>query len=512
MRACRLVCWTPLVAAIFFAIVSRTTPVKAEPVNAPPVSSPTASQPSPSSAEQSSELARARENLPELWKTLKKDIQDAVEFNQETFTENGWTLKGKKYISPEEKETFEKNIKSALQRGEGNVAQHVPKVAEPDYQVKIEVNPREILENGLRQDGLLEAISLADIDETKKQLLFRTDKPLLEGEKAKIISQLETMSQNLGFTNFFVVLNTPALPQAPSSPPDQPASPSPMPQKSDSVAKKLPETSPPATFDQSQPESHVWEQNLAGPLTLAPVGEYYDVGHRCLLGRLFWCFGRHQYVLSSSDWCASSVYVRESDPVGPASANPRPTSVPDSFWNNEQLVARLIAAFVPHGPEAEALSGNHRTKTILQVSYESVNTPANGPSEGIILPQLSSELFGRGTHLFWQGNYAEALELFEMGLQVNSEDARLWYFKGFSELALNRMDDAERSIITAIVLHEKSANPREIAMALERVQGRFRAVIEKLRPRAALALRTTRPRGPQPMSPQPLASDSRQIR
>ncbi|MBC7354174.1 MAG: tetratricopeptide repeat protein [Thermogutta sp.] len=176
------------------------------------------------------------------------------------------------------------------------------------------------------------------------------------------------------------------------------------------------------------------------------------------------------------------------------------------------MIARLVAAFAPNGPEAEALNGNHPTKTVLQVSYESVNTSGNTASGGFVSPQLASELFGRGSHFFWEGNYAQALELFDMGLGINPDDARLWYFKGFSEMALNRMDDAERSIVTAIVLHEKSSNTREIAQSLERVQGRFRAVIEKLRPKAALALRTTRVTGPKAATLPPVASDARPIR
>ncbi|MBC7354387.1 MAG: hypothetical protein H5U08_18685, partial [Thermogutta sp.] len=263
-----------------------------------------------------------------------KEIQEALAFNEQTFTENGWTLTAKKYLSPEQKATFEKEIKTALQKGEGNVAQHLTQCAEPDYQVKIEVNPRQILEDGLRQDRQMEALSIAEVDETNKRLRFRANKPLFEAEKEKLTNELKSMADRLGFTGFLVVLDTPPPSQTSTSPSNQPASPPPVTQKSDSVvSKQPPETSPIATNDEAPSGSQVWEQNLAGPFTLAPSVECYAVGHRCLLGRLFCCFCKHHAVMPSADCFAEPVYVDRSYPITPAFASAK--NVPNGFWNNE---------------------------------------------------------------------------------------------------------------------------------------------------------------------------------
>jgi hypothetical protein len=81
----------------------------------------------------------------------------------------------------------------------------------------------------------------------------------------------------------------------------------------------------------------------------------------------------------------------------------------------------------------------------------------------------ADELFGSAYHAFWQGKYTEAYELLAQGIRFN----------------------AKISLITALVLHHKGQFPsKKVAACLQRVQGRYRAELETLRPHVCRLVET----------------------
>jgi hypothetical protein len=88
------------------------------------------------------------------------------------------------------------------------------------------------------------------------------------------------------------------------------------------------------------------------------------------------------------------------------------------------------------------------------------------------------EYFWRGYRLYWQRDYAGALEYFDAAVERDREDARFWYYKGLAELSLGKQDAASRAIARGAELqHEMKPNAVQIGNALERVQGPERALI-----------------------------------
>jgi hypothetical protein len=103
----------------------------------------------------------------------------------------------------------------------------------------------------------------------------------------------------------------------------------------------------------------------------------------------------------------------------------------------------------------------------------------------------ADELFGSAYHAFWQGKYTEAYELLAQGIRFNASDPRLWYYKGFCETALDRKSEAKISLMTALVLHHQGQFPsKKVAACLQRVQGRYRAELETLRPHVCRLVET----------------------
>jgi tetratricopeptide (TPR) repeat protein len=95
-------------------------------------------------------------------------------------------------------------------------------------------------------------------------------------------------------------------------------------------------------------------------------------------------------------------------------------------------------------------------------------------------------LYGSGYHCFWQRNYAEALEYFNRAIQNDPEDARYWYYKGFSEQAMGDESSAAESLARAVQLHsEGKPGAGVVGKALERIQGYRRQMVEEARENAA---------------------------
>jgi tetratricopeptide (TPR) repeat protein len=82
------------------------------------------------------------------------------------------------------------------------------------------------------------------------------------------------------------------------------------------------------------------------------------------------------------------------------------------------------------------------------------------------------KLFWRGYNLYWQGEYEAAWQRFDAAARLADDDARYWYYKALTELALGRDDDAAKSRQRGAELQVRARPSAEaIGRALERIQG-----------------------------------------
>lgn len=89
-------------------------------------------------------------------------------------------------------------------------------------------------------------------------------------------------------------------------------------------------------------------------------------------------------------------------------------------------------------------------------------------------------MFWKGYRLYWDGQHAEALPLFEAATQLQDQDARFWYFRSLAESALGQAKKAEESARQGADLQLRGLpSQAAISQALERVQGESRAALRR---------------------------------
>jgi hypothetical protein len=86
-------------------------------------------------------------------------------------------------------------------------------------------------------------------------------------------------------------------------------------------------------------------------------------------------------------------------------------------------------------------------------------------------------------------------------VKLDNRDARVWYYKGFSEAALGKQEEAGASLAQAVLLHSQERRNRSaIDAALQRVQGSLREELQ----RAVLMAPGVETKGLQDVEPGPL--------
>lgn len=104
-----------------------------------------------------------------------------------------------------------------------------------------------------------------------------------------------------------------------------------------------------------------------------------------------------------------------------------------------------------------------------------VSTFSSPKSARIRVPTAAGVFFSAGYHEYWNKDYEQALKSLDMALVADDADARVWYFKGFTEQALGRRDDAIDSLSRAVQLHARAGTKRAVIdQSLQRIQGHFR--------------------------------------
>jgi hypothetical protein len=97
-------------------------------------------------------------------------------------------------------------------------------------------------------------------------------------------------------------------------------------------------------------------------------------------------------------------------------------------------------------------------------------------------PADAPYLYLRGVQAYGHGEYQEAVDLLAVAIQLDSQDARYWYYLALGERALGDTAAARQSARRGAALELLGrADPRQTVTALERIQGEERQFLREAR-------------------------------
>jgi tetratricopeptide (TPR) repeat protein len=96
-------------------------------------------------------------------------------------------------------------------------------------------------------------------------------------------------------------------------------------------------------------------------------------------------------------------------------------------------------------------------------------------------PSSGSDLYGRGVDAYFSGSSAEAEQFLGQAIAQLPDDPRPYYFRALALLRAGRSDEARSDMETGAALEARRPKQFAIGMALERVQGSDRLLLEQFR-------------------------------
>ncbi|PQO26978.1 hypothetical protein C5Y97_27370 [Blastopirellula marina] len=99
-----------------------------------------------------------------------------------------------------------------------------------------------------------------------------------------------------------------------------------------------------------------------------------------------------------------------------------------------------------------------------------------------------TELYGRGVHAYFRGNFAEAQKLLDTVVDQGTSDPRVYYFLGLADHQLGEEDKAKASFTKGAELELDRSQVYPVSKALERVQGSERLLLEEYREKVRTAV------------------------
>jgi Tfp pilus assembly protein PilF len=81
-----------------------------------------------------------------------------------------------------------------------------------------------------------------------------------------------------------------------------------------------------------------------------------------------------------------------------------------------------------------------------------LHTPVNGNAQDLFDTKASETRFQSGLQLYFQKDYPEAIREFQNAVSINPDDARSYYFMGYSYYQLRDMEKAQDSFDMAYQL------------------------------------------------------------
>ena len=97
-------------------------------------------------------------------------------------------------------------------------------------------------------------------------------------------------------------------------------------------------------------------------------------------------------------------------------------------------------------------------------------------------------IYGEGVHSFYAGNFQQSYDYLSEVIEIGTDDARVYYFRGLSALRLGSQKDADDDFTKGATFEAERGNTRTVSRALERIQGPDRLLLEQSRSKARLAL------------------------
>lgn len=99
---------------------------------------------------------------------------------------------------------------------------------------------------------------------------------------------------------------------------------------------------------------------------------------------------------------------------------------------------------------------------------------------------ILAEMYGRGVHAFYAGNYTEAQRYLSMAIDNQIQDPRAYYFRGMVAECSGRQYDAESDWQIGAQMEASGRTNRAIGRSLARFQGSARIKLEEIRQKAKL--------------------------
>ena len=104
--------------------------------------------------------------------------------------------------------------------------------------------------------------------------------------------------------------------------------------------------------------------------------------------------------------------------------------------------------------------------------------------------ELLADLYGRGVHAYFEGEFDTAHKLLSDAIEQKTEDPRCYYFRGATYTRLGRPDQATKDFQEGARLEAHDIqNTYPVNRSLQRVQGKVRITLETHRQQARLELR-----------------------
>ncbi len=97
-------------------------------------------------------------------------------------------------------------------------------------------------------------------------------------------------------------------------------------------------------------------------------------------------------------------------------------------------------------------------------------------------------VYGEGVHSFYAGNFQQSHDYLSQVIEIGTDDPRVYYFRGLSALRLGSPAEADKDFSKGATFEAERGNTRTVSVALERIQGQDRLLLERSRLKARLAL------------------------
>lgn len=125
-------------------------------------------------------------------------------------------------------------------------------------------------------------------------------------------------------------------------------------------------------------------------------------------------------------------------------------------------------------------------KTLFAVVLCSMATVVLTPGRATAQNEILAEMYGRGVHAYYAGDYSTAYDALTMAIDNGSIDPRVYYFRGLVSNATGRSEEAEADWREGAELEATGRLNVDVGRALARFQGTERLELERIRQQARL--------------------------